>query len=571
MSIILVLSRHPLVERLGWALIHFLWQGTLIACLYLVARTLFISPQSARIRYTLSCAALAVMIAAPVVTLISNHPAKPAPAIALIGETFTARLAPEPHSSSIPFQSLPTTPPSTHASNAMTWLVVIWLIGAFVLSIRLIGGCILAVRIRSLRVTAPPAEWQDALDSLIEQTRLSFPVRLLMSGFVQTPAVVGWLKPAILLPASAITGIAPGHIEALLAHELAHIRRHDYLVNLLQRAAETLLFYHPTVWWLSRQIDAEREACCDDIAVALTGDTLTYISALASLESHRPEHLAPILAANGGSLKRRISRLVSPSSTPAWTLSGAGLLAAGMLMGLAVYGLMAQSMDTRPTFEVASLKPDKSGTGVDRIKRFPGSWIIENVSLKRLIGMAYGVAEGTDYLFKGPDWWDTENFDISAKFPPDTPDSQALLMLQHLLDERFKLKLHHESREFSVYALVVDKRGSKVRLSATPGPYKFSARGGHGVGISVTMAQFANRIAKEVGRPVVDFTGLTGQFDLTLDWKPEGDQQENPDVTSDRPSIFSALPEQLGLKLEARKVSLDVLVVDAGVKVPLEN
>lgn len=285
----------------------------------------------------------------------------------------------------------------------MTWLVVIWLICSFVLSIRLIGGCIVAARMRSLRVSAPPAEWQDALGSLITRTRLSFPVRLLVSGFVQTPAVVGWLKPAILVPAAAITGLAPEDIEALLAHELAHIRRHDYLVNVLQRAAETLLFYHPAVWWLSRQIDDEREACCDDIAVALTGDTLAYVSALASLESHRPEHLPPLLAANGGSLKRRISRLVSHSPTPAWTLSGAGLLTGGLLMGLAVCGLMAQSVDTRPAFEVASLKPDKSGTGVDRIKRSPESWIIENVSLKRLIGMAYGVAEGVDYQFKGPD------------------------------------------------------------------------------------------------------------------------------------------------------------------------
>ncbi len=144
-------------------------------------------------------------------------------------------------------------------------------------------------------------------------------------------------------------------------------------------------------------------------------------------------------------------------------------------------------------------------------------------------------------------------------------------MLQRLLDERFKLKLHHESREFPVYALVVDKRGSKVRLSATPGPYRFSARGGHAVGISVTMAQFANRLTKEVGRPVVDFTGLAGQFDLTLDWQPEVVQPGNPDAASDRPSIFSALPEQLGLKLEPQRVSLDVLVVDAGVKVPVEN
>ena len=571
MSMILLQSTQPLVGRLGWALVHFLWQGALIACLYLIARMLLVRPESARIRYVLSCAALAAMIVAPVVTLATNRPSSPAPAITLIAGPFTARPAAGPHGGSIPFESLPPTVPATQATDAMTWLVVIWFIGSFVLSIRLIGGCIVASRLPSLQVGAPPLEWRDALDSLIARTRLSFTVRLLVSGFVQTPAVVGWLKPVILLPAAAVTGLAPEHIQALLAHELGHIRRHDYLVNVLQRAAETLLFYHPAVWWLSRHIDVEREASCDDFAVGLTGDTLTYVSALASLESRRAAHQTPLLAANGASLQHRISRLVSQSPAPAWSLSGAGLFTAAILMGLAVCGLMAQSIDARPAFDVASLKPDKSRTGVDRIKRSGGSWIIENVSLKRLIGMAYGVTDGIDYQFKGPDWWDTENFDISAKFPPGTSDSEVRLMLQRLLDERFKLKLHHESREFSVYALVVDKRGSKVRPSPAPGPYKFSSRDGHGVGTSVTMALFANRLSKEVGRPVVDFTGLTGQFDLTLDWKPETVQPETPDVASDRLSIFSALPEQLGLKLEPRKVSLDVLVVDAGVKVPVEN
>jgi uncharacterized protein (TIGR03435 family) len=396
-------------------------------------------------------------------------------------------------------------------------------------------------------------------------------VRLIVSTFVQTPAVVGWLKPAILLPAAAITGLAPEHIEALLAHELAHISRHDYVANVLQRIAETLLFYHPAVWWLSSQIDAEREACCDDFAVRLTGDRLTYVSALASLESHRPEHVAPLLAANGGSLQRRISRLVRPSTASTSSPAVGVPLALGVLISLAAGGLLAQVTDARPSFEVASVKPDKARTGVDRIIRNDGSWIIENVSLKRLIGMAYGVAEGRDYLFRGPDWLDSEDFDISAKFPPGTSDSQALLMLQSLLDERFRLKLHRESREFSAYALMVDKRGSKLRPTATPGAYRFSVRSGHAVGLSLSMAQFADRLSKQVDRQVVDSTGLTGQYDLTLDFKPETESTQNPETASDRPSIFSALPEQLGLRLEPRRIALDVLVVDDAIKVPVDN
>ncbi len=254
---------------------------------------------------------------------------------------------------------------------------------------------------------------------------------------------------------------------------------------------------------------------------------------------------------------------------------GAGVLAGRMLLSLAACDLRGQAVDGRPAFEVASLKPAKSETGVDRIQRSGGNLIIENVSLKRLIGMAYGVAEGRDYLFSGPGWMDSERFDIHAKFPPETTEPRVLLMLQRrLLDERFKLKLHREPRQFSVYALVLDKRGPKLRPTTTPGPYRFSAQSGHAVGASLSMAQFADRLSRPVfqlDRQVVDFTGLEGTFDLTLDWQQENLQQDAQADGPDRGSIFSALPEQLGLKLEPRKLSLDVLVVDGGVKVPAEN
>jgi len=237
--------------------------------------------------------------------------------------------------------------------------------------------------------------------------------------------------------------------------------------------------------------------------------------------------------------------------------------------------LLGQSADTRPVFEVASVKPDKSETGVDRIRISNGSLIIVNVSLKRCIGMAYGVAEGRDYLFSGPAWLDTERFDISAKFPPETSNAQVLLMLQRLLDERFNLSLHHESKDFSVYALVVGKNGAKLHPAAAPGgSYKFRAQSGHAAGFSVSMPMFADRLSRpdfQLGRQVVDFTGLTGTFDLTLDWKPETGQAENPSDNASEASIYTAIQEQLGLRLEPRKIALEVLVVEHANKVPTEN
>ena len=136
-------------------------------------------------------------------------------------------------------------------------------------------------------------------------------VRLLSSARVLVPAVIGWLRPAILLPAAVVAGMPAAHLDAILAHELAHIRRSDFLVNVLQSAAEVLLFYHPAVWWVSRQIRVERELCADDLAVAVSGDRVTYAAALTSLESLRAEPLA-IAIVSGDDLLTRVRRLLEP-------------------------------------------------------------------------------------------------------------------------------------------------------------------------------------------------------------------------------------------------------------------
>lgn len=228
-----------------------------------------------------------------------------------------------------------------------------------------------------------------------------------------------------------------------------------------------------------------------------------------------------------------------------------------VLLGVAAYRIDAQS------FEVASIKSDKSETGVDRIKILKGSLIIENVSLKRCIGMAYGIAEGRNYLLSGPDWIESERFDISAKFPTETPEHDVLLMLQSLLAERFDLVLHRETRQFSAYALVIGKGGPKLHPAAAPeGSYRFRAQEGHAVGFSISMAMLADRLSRpdfQLDRQVIDLTGLKGTFDLTLDWNETG------------PSIFTALQEELGLKLEPRKVPLEVFVIDHVNRVPTAN
>jgi beta-lactamase regulating signal transducer with metallopeptidase domain len=176
-------------------------------------------------------------------------------------------------------------------------------------------------------------------------------VGLRVSAMVQSPVVIGAWRPLVLVPVGMLTGLPAAQVEALLMHELAHIRRHDYLVNLLQSVAEALLFYHPAVWWVSSQIRKERECCCDDAAVAVSGDVMEYVNALAELASSRPMRLAAV-AANGGSLADRIARLLG-ERRPAPGKRGTVL--AVVLLAAATYGVFAQDAP-RPSFQVASVK-----------------------------------------------------------------------------------------------------------------------------------------------------------------------------------------------------------------------
>ena len=313
----------PWAERLAWTLLHFIWQGTLLAAIYALAR-LAAGSVTARARYAMACAALLAMALSPAATYWwlarSGIAASPAPAL--------TPLNPQAVAAAFPYAADPW-------QASLPWIVMAWFAGVTACSVRLAAGWISAVRLRSSHNRPPSAEWQHALQHLIERMRVGRPVRLLVSDRVESLSVIGWLRPVILAPLGLLTGLTPDHVEALLAHELAHVRRHDYLVNLLQGIAESLLFYHPAVWWLSGQIRAEREHCCDDLAVAASGDVLTYARALAELESARPAHFKAALAANDGSLVRRIRRLIDPAahapSRPgaAWVLSVLLLVAIG--------------------------------------------------------------------------------------------------------------------------------------------------------------------------------------------------------------------------------------------------
>ena len=215
-------------------------------------------------------------------------------------------------------------------------IVGVWLLGVSVLSARMLWGWFGVRRLRKQAQQSARAALQELFARLLERLAISKPVRLVESALVEVPTVIGWLKPIVLLPATAMSGLSTEQLEALLAHELAHVRRNDYLINLLQSVIETLLFYHPAVWWLSRRIRIEREHCCDDLAVQVCGDELSYAKALVALEELRGPQVSLAMSADGGSLLQRVRRLMSRSSgiegRSSWTPS---LLLLGVLIAVA--------------------------------------------------------------------------------------------------------------------------------------------------------------------------------------------------------------------------------------------
>jgi beta-lactamase regulating signal transducer with metallopeptidase domain len=311
----LTLSSDGYVSALGWSLVHFVWQGA-AAAMILASLDLMLRDATPRLRYALASGTLTLMLLLPLATfgILTTQPTtRPAPTAVLRDDA----IARAPSASPIPVSRIEDSTPVAamlrrHVEPLLPTLVGLWGAGVLLLSARALGGWTLAQRIRRTSLSSPPARAAELIERLSRAMRVARPVRLCQSALVQVPTVIGWLRPVILLPASALAGLSVQQLELILAHELAHVRRHDYLVNLMQTAAETLLFYHPAVWWVSSRMRQEREQCCDDLAVAVCGDAAGYARALTRLEELRGAPPVLAMAASGGSLLDRITRLVTP-------------------------------------------------------------------------------------------------------------------------------------------------------------------------------------------------------------------------------------------------------------------
>lgn len=287
-----------IIDVLGVALLHFLWQGAALGLLYALLRPLCASVAA---RYRLGMGILWAMILCPILTAIQVWPSATTGTDASVfagGALAAAARKTLLH---------------WHWHAALPWLVAIWLCGVLFLAARSLWQWHTLQRL--LRAAqSPGAEWQARLVQLCQRFGLRRPVRLLCSARAITPMLIGWIKPAILLPASLVSGFPPQQVELIIAHELAHVRRWDYLANLFQVVIETVLFYHPAVHWIGCDVRNAREECCDDLVLrtASSGSALAYARALAGLEELRLDlgTVAPALGADGGVLIARIRRIV---------------------------------------------------------------------------------------------------------------------------------------------------------------------------------------------------------------------------------------------------------------------
>ncbi|SHK59040.1 M56 family metallopeptidase [Hymenobacter psychrotolerans] len=353
-----------LVRALGWTLVHSLWQGAVVA-LALAGLLLLLRRHRAAVRYNVSAVALIVMLGLAAVTFARHYHAartQAAPAAVSTADTITGH--------TLELAAAPAMATAAPAGSMQAWLnyfdqnlpvlVAVWLLGLLAMTLRLLGGLAYVQRLRHYRVQPLAEEWQQRLAGLATRAGLERPVALLESALVKAPLVVGHLRPVILLPLGTATGLSQLYLEAILAHELAHVARRDYLMNLLQAIAETLFFYHPAVWFLSACLRTERENCCDDDATALVGgNPLTLARALAALAERTLEpQAAPRLAMSAigpnGSLLGRIRRLVQGRGTPTFT---EGFMAACVVLGGMVLLSTAVALaDPQPVAEENNLK-----------------------------------------------------------------------------------------------------------------------------------------------------------------------------------------------------------------------
>jgi bla regulator protein blaR1 len=606
-----------------------LWQSTLVA--FAVALlALLLRRNRAHLRYGLWMAA-SLKFVVPFAVLIALGAQADWPRSAAVQPVMSAI-----DTISHPFASMPATPVFEHEpaqTPARERAIVSIVIAAWALG----STAIVFVWIRrwrrvsaAVRHAAPvhTGRLAEALARVAPDLRSRLTMRSTDSQM--EPGVFGFRAPVLLWPRGIETRLDDAQIDAILAHEIAHLRRHDNLTSAIHMAIQTVFWFHPLTWWIGRRLVEERERACDE-AVVLTGNEphVYAESILKTCQFFVESPLACVAGVTGSDLKTRIEHIMRHNAHVALTMSKRVLLSASLVAAVAgpvaigvltsprlAAQIVAPGPET-PTFEVASVKMNKEQNGRIAGRGAPGRFDGTNLPLRRLIRQAYDIHESQ--IVGGPDWVNTQGFDVSAT-TGGKPNDQVRFMMQSLLRDRFKLTFHTERRDMPIYALVVAHsdgrlgdglkrtadgaclpRGTALPAGAppsspgpsppVPSPFDPNAQapcGGiifgpgrllaHGVPIDMLARSLGGLPAiTAFNRIVQNQTGLEGTYDFDFtfanDFAGRGGAFAPPPgaaAPGDEPALFTAIQEQLGLKLDGRRANVEVLVIDS-VQKPDEN
>jgi bla regulator protein blaR1 len=443
---------------------------------------------------------------------------------------------------------------------------------------------------------------------------LGLQIPAMSSSALLEPGVFGVRHPVLLLPKGIVDRLTPAQLNAVLAHEMCHVRRRDNLTAAIHMAVEAIFWFYPLAWWIRARLIEERERACDEAVLQLGSDAEVYAEGILTVCKFYVESpVACVSGISGSDLKKRIVRIMTERFAYELTFGrklllttlgiAAIILPAGFgLLNVTPSRAQSQAPDSNAAahvYEVASIRPDKSGDPRFQIDSTPNGFTA-NTTLQSLIRLAYGVED--NQISGAPKWVNSDKYKIEAKMDgataaeldklsDDQSEPARRRMLQALLEDRFKLMLHRETKELPVYSLVVAKDGPKLQ-EAKPGepdgdgrtgPDGRPAVGGHFLrmgrgqlnGHSLGMKEIVRSLSEQLGRTVVDRTGLTGNYDFSLQWTPDEGQPSafkepvggqgpasTPPADSSGPTIFTAIQEQLGLKLESQKGPVEILIID---------
>jgi uncharacterized protein (TIGR03435 family) len=393
------------------------------------------------------------------------------------------------------------------------------------------------------------------------------------------PGVFGIFRPKLILPAAIERRLTPEQLRAIVAHETCHIRRRDNLLAAIHMLVQALFWFHPLVWWIGARLVEERERACDEEVLRQGADPEAYATGILEVcKLYLESRLACVSGVTGADLERRIASILHPPLVRRLTLAQKTLLAIAAATVVAVPIFVGVVHAQPVAFEVASIKPADPNESNSNVRPLPGGGLrAVNVPLRMLIRVAYNLRD--DQVAGGPAWTGSVTYNIDAKGGPEGPE-QVRRKLQTLLADRFHLRTHEEKKEMPIYELVPARGGLKIHAAqreAGKGDNGFSWGRGRVVSRLAPLSDFAFLLSGVVGRPVEDRTGVPGGFDFTLAWTPESDPpgapSQNPkEPVSDPngPGIFTALQDQLGLRLSPARGPVSILVIESAEK-PSEN